>query len=370
MKVVNLTFYPLRPQETAGFLLQRSEYCTIFAELEKHCELAHIHCYSGNVPPGETQVKWFRRKTGFFSFSYALCRHIRALKPGIVFLHSFNEPVQWLWLKLFMPQSTRLVIQHHAEKPYVHPLKSFLQRLAFRDADLCFFTSVELAADFFKRGIITETCKVKELMEVSTFFGKTDKFSARTQLKLFSAQTFLWVGRLNNNKDPLTVLNAFDILRKSSDLPHVLYMLYGSVELEEELKQFVKENTLEECVYLIGGRPHEELALWFSAADYYISASHYEGSGVALCEAMACGCVPIVTNIPSFKTMTRNGACGFLYPPGDSDRLAAILEEAIKTNAREKLSEKALQIFREDLSYEAISKKLFEEVTRLMARPS
>ncbi|HEX3386522.1 MAG TPA: glycosyltransferase, partial [Mucilaginibacter sp.] len=76
-----------------------------------------------------------------------------------------------------------------------------------------------------------------------------------------------------------------------------------------------------ESITLVGELPHDELQYWFNSADFTLSASHYEGSGTAVCEAMSCGCVPIVTDIPSFRMITDNGRCGLLYEPGNEHAL-------------------------------------------------
>ena len=58
-----------------------------------------------------------------------------------------------------------------------------------------------------------------------------------------------------------------------------------------------------------------ELEKIYNQHQFFILGSHYEGSGYALLEAMACGCIPIVTNIPSYKFMTNNGDCALLFSP-------------------------------------------------------
>ena len=79
-------------------------------------------------------------------------------------------------------------------------------------------------------------------------------------------------------------------------------MLFGEKDLLEEIEKFIAESLrLKDKVHLVGKRSHDELESWFSAADYYISSSHREGGSYALTEAMACGCIPIVTSIPSSR---------------------------------------------------------------------
>ena len=45
------------------------------------------------------------------------------------------------------------------------------------------------------------------------------------------------------------------------------------------------------------------MAVCYSAADLFVVGSHHQGSGYALMEACACGAVPVVTAIPTFRLM-------------------------------------------------------------------
>ena len=79
---------------------------------------------------------------------------------------------------------------------------------------------------------------------------------------------------------------------------------------------------------------------WYNSADFIISASHYEGSGVAVCRKPChAGCIPILSDIPSFRAMTGEGSCGFLYPPWQS-RSVVCTVAAYKTINREQEKKK------------------------------
>ena len=63
----------------------------------------------------------------------------------------------------------------------------------------------------------------------------------------------------------------------------------------------------------------------YAGADLFVLGSHHEGSGFALIEALASSVVPVVTDIPTFRVLTRNGALGALWAPGDARAFAAAL---------------------------------------------
>ena len=195
-------------------------------------------------------------------------------------------------------------------------------------------------------------------MELSSVFSVADKHTARAYTNVSGNPVFLWVGRLNENKDPLTVVHAF--LQFSKEKPSAkLYMIYQTEELLPEIKSTLEKSDNSGAVQLIGKIPHEKLQNWYNSADFIISGSHYEGSGTAVCEAMSCGCVPVVTDIFSFRMMTNNGACGFLYQPGNVSELLSLLRKTEIADIEE-IRKKVLLFFRQNLSFDGIAEKLHQ----------
>lgn len=56
-----------------------------------------------------------------------------------------------------------------------------------------------------------------------------------------------------------------------------------------------------------------------------VAGSRHEGSGYAVIEALACGVVPVVTDIAPFRALTDRGRVGALWPVGNAERLARAL---------------------------------------------
>jgi glycosyltransferase involved in cell wall biosynthesis len=100
------------------------------------------------------------------------------------------------------------------------------------------------------------------------------------------------------------------------------------------------------------------------AADVFVLGSHREGSGYSLIEALACGMTPVVTDIPSFRSLTGDGSIGALWPCGDSRGLTRALtriahQPAMRAGVREH--------FEKELSAAALGRKLsgmYEELAK------
>ena len=296
-------------------------------------------------------------------FPQKLNRFVKTLNPDIVVVSSFLFPLQVIQLRACLGKSVKIILQHHAEKPFTG-IKKYAQRMAACKVDAFLFTARTIGIDWVKKGNLDTEKKVHESMEVSSVFYPVNSFIAKEKTNVTGSPVFLWVGRLNQNKDPLTVVNAFLKFTGLNPLAR-LYMIYHTDELLRNIKNLLPIDN--SPVILVGKIEHSELLYWFNSADYFISASHYEGSGTALCEAMSCGCIPVVTDIPSFKKITEDGQYGYLFEPGNANSLYEALIKTDHTNSK-LFSEKVSTHFMAALSFDSIAEKLSRLCKNLMAK--
>jgi glycosyltransferase involved in cell wall biosynthesis len=291
-------------------------------------------------------------------FPGKLNHFVKNLHPDVVIVSSFQFPLQVIQLRRCLGNKVTIILQHHAEKPFTG-IKKLFQRYASSCADVFLFTSRSTGMEWKRKNNLDSVNKIHELMEVSSPFYLLDKNDAKKYTNMTGSPVFIWVGRLNSNKDPITVIKAF--LQFSVTQPDArLYMIFQTTELISEIKNLLSDNQGRNPIVLVGNVPHEELLYWYNSADFYISASHYEGSGTALCEAMSCGCSPIVSDIPPFRTIA--GASGQFFEAGNEKSLLLILNQSLRLNL-DLLQNNALQIFKTELSFEAISNK-FQMILR------
>lgn len=109
-----------------------------------------------------------------------------------------------------------------------------------------------------------------------------------------------------------------------------LFMLGGGSQ-EEQIKRFVREKGLQERVHFCGYQENQVLSQYYRAADVYLSASHIDGSSVALMEAMACGCPALVSDIPSNLEWVTDGKQGWVFRDSNADNLADRIVEIART---------------------------------------
>ncbi|MCB0208596.1 MAG: glycosyltransferase family 4 protein [Anaerolineae bacterium] len=64
----------------------------------------------------------------------------------------------------------------------------------------------------------------------------------------------------------------------------------------------------------------------WQTADVCILVSEYEGTSISMLEAMACGCIPVVTNVSGTKEVIEQSVNGFTVTVGDMAEMACIIE--------------------------------------------
>ncbi|MDO3624784.1 glycosyltransferase family 4 protein [Mucilaginibacter sp. BT774] len=303
-------------------------------------------------------VKYYFKRFGSPAyFPSPLHGFIKSLKPDVVIVQSFNHPFQVIQLRFLLGKGTKVIVHNHAELPFTG-IKKYLQRLADKYVNAYLFASHNMGLGWVQKGNIGSANKIHEVMEVSSAFAPMDKEVGRQKTGVTEGLIFLWVGRLNANKDPLTVSKAF--LEFAAAKPSArLYMIYHTEELLNDVKEMINKSPQKNAITLIGRVPHDELQYWFNSADIILSGSHYEGSGTAVCEAMSCGCMPIVTDIDSFRMITNNGKCGLLYEAGNAAKLLEALNQTSKISIAQK-QKASLEYFRSNLSFEAIASRIQE----------
>jgi glycosyltransferase involved in cell wall biosynthesis len=352
------------PREVLAIHQPANGYVSFIKDKLKIELVKHMN-YAGELFEGEIKYSFFKSKNQFSFIPFKTHRYIKKQNPDFVLIQALIFPLQLIVLRFQLGKSVTIIVQHHGERPF-KGIKKIFQKLADRFIEMYLFTSFGNAEEWISAGIIRQREKCCELLEASTDFHSLEKDYCKQKLQLTGNQIFIWVGRLNANKDPITVLTAFEKYILQNPLASLI-MIFQTEELLPDIQKKLEGNTLLKSRVILKGKiEHSELEYWFNAADFYVSGSHKEGSGYALIEAMACGCIPVVTSIPSFVKITSEGKFGFLYEPGNAESLLNVLSRSDKID-KEKFSSAIVDHFKKSLSYEAIADKLLQHIEKLSA---
>src|SRR6476620_851001 len=239
MRIV-FTSYVQSPQftEPKAWLDRIKGYVGILEHLSKMHEVMSIEQinFEGRYQMNGVDYRFLRIKNTLLPT--ALHNYIKDLDPDVVFVHGMHFPLQVIQLNRKLGKKVRLFIQNHAEKPATG-IKRVLQRVADKNVDGYFFTSLKLGEPWLRNKIISDEKKIHEVMEASSVFGPANKDEARRITGMNGNPVFIWVGRLDVNKDPLTVVNAFKKFLLHQPGAH-LYMLFHTEELKDAIIEAIE----------------------------------------------------------------------------------------------------------------------------------
>ena len=134
---------------------------------------------------------------------------------------------------------------------------------------------------------------------------------------------WLFVGTLEPRKNLPMLLRAYAGLPRKQRLPLILGG--GKGWRAEEVFAAIEQYDLADSVKHIGFVPTADLPVWYNCAEAFLYPSVYEGFGLPVLEAMACG-TPVITSAASSLPEVAGNA-GLCLPPDDSDTWADALHD-------------------------------------------
>ncbi len=294
-----------------------------------------------------------------------LAQLLRALSPQVWHVHGLGFPRQLLSLRALVPEMP-IVVQDHASRP-PRLWRRATWRRGLAAAGGVAFCSAEQAKPFVRAGVLGAQTPVYEIPESTSRFTPGERETARRTTGVAGDPAILWVGHLDANKDPLTVLDGISAAARV--LPGLrLYCCFGVAPLLARVEgRIAADPLLRERVQLLGRVAHEQIEQLMRAADMFVLGSHREGSGYSLIEALACGLPPVVTDIPSFRALTGAGAVGSLWPCGDSQALSKALQ-AVAARADANTRSAVRGHFERELSFSALGAKLLRMYREVSVR--
>lgn len=184
-----------------------------------------------------------------------------------------------------------------------------------------------------------------------TYPGKDERFKpidnanglneVRSKYGLPERKVILFVGVIEPRKNLVTLLRAFEKLK---DL-HCEYCLviagatgwnYQDV-FAEEAKLGLKEH-----LFFPGFIADEDLPLLYNLAEVFVYPSVYEGFGLPVLEAMACGVPVITSNVSSMPEVV--GDVGLLVEPTNVEQLAQALARVLRDSSlRQRMRDNGLE---------------------------
>lgn len=140
---------------------------------------------------------------------------------------------------------------------------------------------------------------------------------------------FLFVSQWRPHKGILTLIDAFNRFKAKTGFPHKLVLLGKQKVLQDEVKQVLANSPYTSDILTPGFAPEELLPGLYRHSTACVFPSEYEGFGLPVLEAFACGTPLIVADNSSLPEVA--GEAGIYFPTRNAEKLAERMEEVVTT---------------------------------------
>lgn len=199
------------------------------------------------------------------------------------------------------------------------------------------YTVREDAAEMYRQRFPYLAPKVRFLptwMDPEVFGPATAEQKKTVRLSLqkafgipLDALALISVGRLDSQKDPFLLLDAFFKLLQTKQ--NCYLMLVGDGVLRPEMERRISQWHLKKRVILLGMRSAHEVASYLQAANIFVLTSAYEGMPMCVIEALACGLPVITAKVGEVGKLVTTGENGEIVSTRSPEAFCAAILQCI-----------------------------------------
>ena len=317
-------------------------------------------------------------------FSFSLLQSLKKeINKNKIIIHShlYHSPLLWIILLLFGREVPIISVHHGAQNPQIkmrkirtyHDLlvnillniEIFIESLFLRYIDVFKVQTIEEKNYIFSQTASKEITVVQSLAVDTEKFIPLDKNECRQRLGFpIDCKIMLYVGRAYKPKGVHISLNAFLKLREQYNLRFIIAGCYKSDELYKL--------SIQSGVDVFNWVSHEELPLFYNAADVYIlpmfdrnngsKLGTIGGPGAALIESLSCGTPAVSTGLKHFPENSFS-ECGLIpmNPADVPNQIKTILDNPEKfPNSR--------NIVKNYYSWTSVVKELISDYDKLLLK--
>lgn len=264
----------------------------------------------------------------------ALCLPLLAARPSVVTLHGLH-----LARRLSRPARSAALLTLRAV-------------LRAADRTICVAESERAALDALVGAAARRAVVVRNGVRLPAPGDPTERAAVREELGLSDSEPLaIWVGSLDERKDPLAALDATAQAR-------VTLLVAGDGPLRPQVEQAARVGTAR----VLGRR--RDVPRLLAAADLFLHTSRREGLSLSLLEAMAHGLAPLVRELPENVEAVGDSGTAYRDRDGLVDALRRLAADAVE---REELGRRARRRVEEHFTAErmvAETRARYDDVLR------
>jgi len=305
-------------------------------------------------------------------------RHLNDLRPvlkegcDVIILGGWDEPTYlllWLW-GLLTRKKVLFWVESTAYEGLRSGRKELYKRLLLKHSAGCIVPGKRAFDYCSKLGMSEDRIFVAPNATDRKYFrSQAERLRSlhkrvREELRV-EGVVLVFVGRfVEENKNLSILIEAFDKLQQRGKLASLL--LVGDGPDRTRYESLVQKKRIP-SVHFLGELNHDQLCQIYAVADIQVLPSRVEPWGFVLNEGMEFG-LPLVVSeaVGAGLDLVHPGENGFVFPVGDSDKLAEILELLVKDESLRKRMGQASKRIIEDFTPEAWAQgvvKAIEAVT-------
>jgi glycosyltransferase involved in cell wall biosynthesis len=279
----------------------------------------------------------------------------REFNPDIVHIHQVNS-IAYYALKAIVPLDIPNVLTAWGSDIYLTPHRSFLLKALVRwnlkHADSFTADSKDLAEHM--QALLPE--RKMEIL-IANFGMSLQPVQAAKGKVFYSNRLHKKLYRIDY------ILRAFAKF-KSQPNREEWKLIVGAVgEETENLKALAHSLGIEGSTTFVGWLQPEDNANNYAKATYYISIPESDATSISVLEAMAYGCIPILSNLPSSREWISHGETGYIVEDVESD----FISNAFAFDLKE-ASQKNKERIERDGTKDANRKKFLSLYEKLLAK--
>ena len=202
-------------------------------------------------------------------------------------------------------------------------------------------------------------------------FRPLDQKSVRSRLGLNGEKILLYVGRV----EPIKGLDLLVETAAQMDSAEGVRMMVVGADVNgdremDRVKQLAKERNLEGKIDFVGQVDHDDLPLYYNAADVCVVPSYYESFGLVALESMACGTPVVATRVGGLSTIIHHGRTGYLKSWRCPEAFANSVEMIISSDGLQQSMGEAARKRAEGMGWDNVASLMWDEYSVLTEHPA
>lgn len=201
------------------------------------------------------------------------------------------------FLPMIICKRAKMKVVLHAHNNELHNcgflirMLHYLGRFVTKNYGFCRLTNSSLSSRFMF-GQKMPDVMIYNAISINRFsFKEKSRLLIRSNLNIMDKHVYGFVGRITYQKNPLFLIDVFDIIQKKDN--NAILMIIGVGDLFNEIRERVNKKGLKDKVILLGSV--DDVENYYNAMDLFLLPSRFEGLGIVLIEAQTAG-LPCITS--------------------------------------------------------------------------